>query len=150
MKDISIFILFFLFFTKIYAQDYSKRDSIDRVIKKAFKGKKVILTDIIDDSSARTFEVFKHPKSPMLACSKYNRDSTTTENHFYFLGDSLLKISITTWDWRRKTASFDYYYSIGGKMNMMPLTDLHPGPTIEKLVRISKELFARYRILRDP
>jgi hypothetical protein len=147
MKKLSLSILFSLTILNGFPQDRLDSDSINQIIKKTFKGKSYKLTDMINDSSVRTFETYKKSKTALLACLKLNRDSLTIEKHFYYMGETLLKVSIAVWNWRNKTVSFDYFYLNSKTLKMIPLTEPYPETIVGELISTSKELLERFKTL---
>lgn len=131
---------------KAYSQKLSYADSLNKVIQKTFKGKHKKITDLIDDSTARTFEYYRKSKKSLLACFKSIHNGITTEMHFYFLEEKLLKVYVTILNRVQKNIAFDAYYPW---QNRLVLANLSPpeGNSSYELLRLSGELLERSRVV---
>lgn len=97
-----------LWYGRVAAQTHFT-DSVDRAIEKMMK-RKIVLTDLINDSTGQTYYLEKKTKQPFYACLKLNRDSVTVETHYCFLHETILRISITTWHWKMKQVETSSFY----------------------------------------
>lgn len=110
LSRIVFFLILLPFSSSVLGQTVNTADSIDIVVRKMMKKKREKLTDMIDDSTGRTYEYSRKSGVVILACLKSIRDRITTELHFNYDNGSLLRVSCSIWDRKNMKATFDYYY----------------------------------------
>lgn len=145
MKLILKLILVFVCLTSqvLNAQKISYEDSVYKILKKYKKGNIIVLTDKINDSTYRTFHIYKKTKQPVLACYKSISDSIKREIHYEYIAGKLVKVYLETWNTRAKNVSFTtVYFKNGIALSPQEIPDLGFKNTSD-LLASSDQLFAR-------
>ena len=112
MKFLLKVILFFVCLTNqvLNAQKLNYEDSVNKILKKYKKGTIIVLTDKINDSTYRTFNIYKKTKQPVLACYKSISDSIKKEIHYEFIANKLVRVYLETWNTKAKNVSSTTVY----------------------------------------
>lgn len=142
MKLIPAFIFLLLIPAGSLHAQKNLTDSIDIVVKKVMKNKRVKRTDMIDDSTGRTYEFSKKSGELVITCLKTIRDRVTTELHFIYANGQLLKINYSRFDNNVRQASFEDYYFSNDHILLPHSVGLEKS-YIAYLLQTSKELAAR-------
>lgn len=125
------------------AQKLGYEDSVYKILKKYKKGNIIVLTDKINDSTYRTFHIYKKTKQPVLACYKSISDSIKKEIHYEYIAGNLVKVYLETWNTKAKNVSFTtVYFKNGMPLSPLEILDLGFKNTSDLLVS-SDQLFAR-------
>jgi hypothetical protein len=120
------------------SQTITYETTVDKMVGKGRKVRKDTLVDIINDSTARTYEFNKKTGKLFLACNKLINGKVTTEYHFDYKDEVLIRVTISEFDFTVRQASFTTYYFRDRK-----LISVSPAETTPEMKKSEIDILAK-------